>query len=103
MTDLEQLIPVNASMSTFQDALDAAGRHFPGHLTAESPLLDLVNPVEVTGSSGVWVPIYYVLLFIYVPFGILLAWLQPLWQSGCGGALQNYVDFLEDLSEDDTD
>ena len=36
---------------------------------------------------GVWVPIYYVLLFIYVPFGILLAWLQPLWQSGCGGLL----------------
>ncbi|CAE7248915.1 unnamed protein product, partial [Symbiodinium necroappetens] len=93
---------VNASMSAFEDALETAGRHFPG-LTAESPLLYLVNPVEVTGSLGAWVPIYYVLLFIYVPFGTLLAWLQPAWQSGCGGALQNYVDFLEGLSEDDTD
>ena len=56
VTDLEQLIPgmlhVNASMSTFQDALDAAGRHFPGHLTAESPLLDLVNPVEAEASRN---------------------------------------------------
>lgn len=106
VTDLKQLMPgmlhVNASMSPFEDALETAGRHFPG-LTAESPLLYLVNPVEVTGSLGAWVPIYYVLLFIYVPFGTLLAWLQPAWQSGCGGALQNYVDFLEGLSEDDTD
>ena len=84
-TDLVMLMPLinEESKDTFHQALQDAAAQYPGNLTSASPLLSLVNPKEESASLRSWVPVYYLLLFLYVPFGAMSAFLLACQKQGC--------------------
>jgi len=89
-TMAEIMVPpiTESSKHTFQKELQAAGKQFPGNLTGESPLLDLVNPEEEAASLRFWRPVYYLLLFLYVPLGALASLVRAAFELCGGSAIQ---------------
>ncbi|CAE7806269.1 unnamed protein product [Symbiodinium sp. CCMP2592] len=76
------------SKDTFHKELQAAGKEFPGNLTGTSPLLSLVNPKQEAASLRWWRPVYYLLIFLYVPFGALVALLVAACEFRGGRTIQ---------------
>ncbi|CAJ1387147.1 unnamed protein product [Effrenium voratum] len=96
-----EMTQVESSMDTFRVELEAAARQYSlSSLTADSPFLNLVNPKAEAEKLATYVPIYYLLLFLYVPFGAVCAFLLLLFKGGADQLSGLYHQLLERYRDD---
>ena len=93
----------DSSIDAFHAELQAAARQYSVDLTAESPLLHLVNPAEEAAALGAVAPIFYLLLLLYMPFGAICAFLLLLCKGGRGILLQKCRELRYLQADSDSD
>ena len=87
----------------FHDVLQEAAERFAGNLTAQSPLLSLANPKQAIASLGARLPLFVLLLFLFMPFGAISAILvAPVPARGPQNALHEGRPFVDSPSSSDS-